>query len=97
MAGFGQKLISYLANEIVTKQLAKSKAFQKFAATTHKHVSEAEKKAAPIAQDVFKKAEAKAKELNEKTQPARSSLFQRMKDELSKLENEGKALNKEKK
>eukprot|EP01134_Creolimax_fragrantissima_P008077 CFRG8077T1 len=39
MAALIQRVAQYLANEVITKSLARSKSFQKFAQQTHGHVS----------------------------------------------------------
>lgn len=45
---FVQKLANYLANEIITKRLARSQVFQNAAYKTHKHVSKAQKMASEV-------------------------------------------------
>eukprot|EP00039_Didymoeca_costata_P019388 m.337345 g.337345 ORF g.337345 m.337345 type:complete len:104 (-) comp18105_c0_seq1:140-451(-) len=90
-----QRVASWLANEVITKSLAKSETFQRFAATTHKHVSKVQSQAAEATKDLkveIKPEEVKAAADGIKHKVTNNSFIGKIKKTWAELEAEGKAL-----
>jgi hypothetical protein len=73
MSALFQKVAQYLANEVITPALAKSKTFQRAALKTHEQVEKIQKQGLPVVEKARKEA---AGEVGE--------FFSTLKSELSK-------------
>ena len=84
-ANFFQRVVTQVADKLITQQLAKSKGFQKFAQDTHRNVQSAKKSIKDVPNTGFfaelKQAKAEAsKELN----AAKEQLKREIREELKK-------------
>eukprot|EP00730_Choanoeca_flexa_P016723 TRINITY_DN7965_c0_g1_i3.p1 TRINITY_DN7965_c0_g1~~TRINITY_DN7965_c0_g1_i3.p1 ORF type:complete len:109 (+),score=18.73 TRINITY_DN7965_c0_g1_i3:88-414(+) len=93
-----QRVASWLANEIVVKSLAKAQWFQRFAQSTHKHVSKLSEEGAKHAEKLKSVEENAAKVLSSTESPLGrvrtfgSSFMRNLKENYKALEEEGRRL-----
>ncbi|EDQ85889.1 uncharacterized protein MONBRDRAFT_34061 [Monosiga brevicollis MX1] len=100
MANMFQRVASWLANEIVTKSLARAPWFQRFAQTTHKHVTRMSEEGSKRAAELEKSEFAAQLKTTMDTHSKRASTFgnsfmRNLKENYKKLEEEGRRLQEE--
>ena len=60
MNAFVQRVVNWLANEIIVKQLSQNKSFQNFALRTHLHVEKTKEQATKVFEEAADKVQKEA-------------------------------------
>ena len=83
--GFFQRVVTQVADKLVTQQLAKSKGFQKFAQDTHRNVQNMKKSVREVPNSgFFAEIRAAKEEASRELRAAKEQLKREIQDELKK-------------